>query len=192
MTVLPPVHLGINIDTDIFATDASQGGGELLTDSHGFSPVKLDQAPGSGQETPAGDEATRDAKYYHNALSCVILGVVVMIILFFVCKFLNDLQVSPRSGRGQKRTGYGYDGLVESVPISLKGHTQVCMNPILLEQFLFECRKTKTKVTSLTNHNSRKQSNEPIRARSKYMSPVPSAGKRVRISHDWFWSLLIG
>ena len=43
-------------------------------------------------------------------------------------------------------------------------------------RFSFECRKTKTKVITLTNHNSRKQSNEPIRARSKYMSPVPSAG----------------
>ena len=56
-----------------------------------------------------------------------------------------------------------------------------------LERFSFGCRKTKTKVITLTNHNSRKQSNEPIRARSKYMLPVPSAGKRVRVSHDWFW-----
>ena len=56
-----------------------------------------------------------------------------------------------------------------------------------LERFSFECRKTKTKVITLTNHNSRKQSNEPIRARSKYMSPVPSAGKRARVNHDWFW-----
>ena len=50
---------------------------------------------------------------------------------------------------------------------------------VSLERFSVECRKTKTKVITLTNHNSRKQSNEPIRARSKYMSPVPSAGKRV-------------
>ena len=57
----------------------------------------------------------------------------------------------------------------------------------VIERFSFKCRKTKTKVITLTNHNSRKQSNEPIRARSKYMSPVPSAGKRVRVSHDWFW-----
>ena len=56
-----------------------------------------------------------------------------------------------------------------------------------LEQFSFECRKTKTKVITLTNHNSRKLSNEPIRARSKYMLPVPSAGKPVQVSHDWFW-----
>ena len=50
-----------------------------------------------------------------------------------------------------------------------------------IEWFSFECRKTKTKVITLTNHNSRKQSNEPIRARNKYMSPVPSAEKRVRV-----------
>ena len=56
-----------------------------------------------------------------------------------------------------------------------------------LERFSFECRKIKTKVITLTNHNSHKQSNQPIRARSKYMSPVPSAGKRARVSHDWFW-----
>ena len=30
----------------------------------------------------------------------------------------------------------------------------------LLERFSFECRKTKTKVITLTNHNSRKQSNQ--------------------------------
>ena len=53
-----------------------------------------------------------------------------------------------------------------------------------IERFSF---KIKTKVITLTNHNSRKQSNEPIRARSKYMSPVPSAEKRVRVNHDWFW-----
>ena len=54
------------------------------------------------------------------------------------------------------------------------------------ELFSIECRNAKTKVVTLTNHNSRKQSNEPIRARSKYMLPVPSTGKRVRVSHDWF------
>ena len=39
----------------------------------------------------------------------------------------------------------------------------------VLERFSIKCRKTKTKVITLTNHNSRKQSNEPIRARSQYM-----------------------
>ena len=58
---------------------------------------------------------------------------------------------------------------------------------VALERFSFECRKTETKVITMTNHNSRKQSNKPIRARSKYMLPVLSAGKRVRVNCDWFW-----
>ena len=62
---------------------------------------------------------------------------------------------------------------------------------IVMERFSIECRNTKTKVITLTNHNSRKQSIEPIRARSKYTSPVPSAEKRVRVSHHWFWFLLL-
>ena len=56
-----------------------------------------------------------------------------------------------------------------------------------LEQFSIECRKTRTNVITLANHNRRRQSNEPIRAQSKYMWPAPSAGKRVRGSYDWFW-----
>ena len=44
--------------------------------------------------------------------------------------------------------------------------------PAEIERFSFECRKTKTKVITLINHNSRKQSNEQIRARSKYMQPA--------------------
>ena len=134
MTVLPPVHLGINIDTDIFVSDLPQDGDPLSTANQGFSPVdgagKFDHSFGSGQDaTPAspagGDEETRDARYYHNALSCVVLGVVVMIILFFVCKFLNDLQVNPSSRLGRKGRGHRCDALVESAPIALRGHTQV-------------------------------------------------------------------
>ena len=44
-------------------------------------------------------------------------------------------------------------------------------------RFSINCRKTKT------NHNSRKQFSEPITARSKNMSLVPSVGKRVRVNH---------
>ena len=40
---------------------------------------------------------------------------------------------------------------------------------LLIELFSFEYRKTKTKVITLANHNSRKQRNEPIRTRSKNM-----------------------
>ena len=47
------------------------------------------------------------------------------------------------------------------------------------ERFSFECRKTKTKGITLANHKGRRQSNEPIKTRSKYMSPAQSAGKRV-------------
>ena len=40
---------------------------------------------------------------------------------------------------------------------------QVTVTSILLkERFSFECRKTKTKVITLTNYNTRKQRNEPI------------------------------
>ena len=85
--------------------------------------VKIDHPLGNGQETASGP----DPEYYHNALACVVLGVVVMIILFFVCKFLNDLQVHPRSERGRKGNGHRCDTLVESVPISLREHTQVGM-----------------------------------------------------------------
>ena len=42
------------------------------------------------------------------------------------------------------------------------------------------------KVISLADHNRCMQSNEPIRTQSKYLSPVSSAGKRVRASHDGF------
>lgn len=127
VTVLPPVHLGINIDTDIFVPDVPQDGDQLLASNQDFpsveGTVKIDHPLGDGQETGSG----RDPKYFHNALSCVVLGVVVMIVLFFVCKFLNDLQVNPRSGHGRKGKGHRCDTLVESVPISLRGHTQVCV-----------------------------------------------------------------
>ena len=53
-----------------------------------------------------------------------------------------------------------------------------------IEQFLIECRKTKTKVITLTNHNGRRQFNEPIRTRSKCIWSAPSAGKRVQAIHD--------
>ena len=56
-----------------------------------------------------------------------------------------------------------------------------------LERFYIDCRKIKTKVITLANHNRHKQHNEPIRAQRKYMQPASSAGKRVRASHDWFW-----
>ena len=38
-----------------------------------------------------------------------------------------------------------------------------------IEQLTIEYRKTKTKVITLANHNWRRQRNEPIRTRGKYM-----------------------
>ena len=49
--------------------------------------------------------------------------------------------------------------------------TKLCLlNFNVIEQFSIECRKTKTKtnVITVTNHDRRRQSNEPIRTRSKY------------------------
>ena len=53
-----------------------------------------------------------------------------------------------------------------------------------VEQSLIECRKTNTKVITLTNHNGRRQFNEPIRTRSKYVWSALSTGKRVQAIHD--------
>ena len=58
-----------------------------------------------------------------------------------------------------------------------------------LERFSIECRKTKTKtkVTTLANHKEHTQYSEPIKTPSNYMKLTKSAGKRVRVCHDWFW-----
>lgn len=108
---------------------------DSFQDVVGFSSangtLKLEQPLGAEEETEATEHEIRDPEYFHNALTCVVLGVVVMIILFFVCKFLNDLQVSPRSGRSRKGTGYGHQRLVESVPVTLRGHSQVCMSEMI-------------------------------------------------------------
>ena len=58
--------------------------------------------------------------------------------------------------------------------------TQVVM---MLESFSNECRKSKTKVIILANH---KGHGEPIKARSTYIQPAESAGKRIRARRDWF------
>ena len=43
------------------------------------------------------------------------------------------------------------------------------MKAAVLERFSVKYSKTKTKVITLTNHNRHRQSDEPIRTRSKYM-----------------------
>ena len=50
-----------------------------------------------------------------------------------------------------------------------------------------ECRKTKAKVITLTNHKGHRQSSEPIKTRSKCMLPARSVRKCVRANYDWLW-----
>ena len=40
---------------------------------------------------------------------------------------------------------------------------------VCIERFSIECRKTKTKVITLANHNGHRQYSEPIKTRSNYM-----------------------
>ena len=61
------------------------------------------------------------------------------------------------------------------------------VNAIRIERFSIECRKTKTKVITLANHRRHRQSSEPIKTRSNYMKLTQRAGKRMRVSRDWFW-----
>ena len=57
----------------------------------------------------------------------------------------------------------------------------------ILEWFSFECRKTKTKVITLTNHIGHREYIEPIKTRSNYMWLTQSAGKCMRARHNWLW-----
>ena len=65
------------------------------------------------------------------------------------------------------------------------------MRLLKIEWFSVECRKTKTKVITLANHKEHTQYSEPIKTRSNYRQLTQRAGKRVRVSHDWFWFLLL-
>ena len=56
-------------------------------------------------------------------------------------------------------------GMVLCAPGTVKSHTKFKAQV----HNSFECRKTKTKVIVLANHDRRKQCNQPIRIRSKYM-----------------------
>ena len=55
-----------------------------------------------------------------------------------------------------------------------------------IERTSIEWRKTKPKVITLANHKARRQSNEPIKSRGNYMQLTQSAGKLLRVRHDWF------
>ena len=58
---------------------------------------------------------------------------------------------------------------------------------LVLEWFSVECRKTKTKVITLASQKEHTQYSVPIKTRNNYMWLTQSAGKRVRVYHDWFW-----
>ena len=56
-----------------------------------------------------------------------------------------------------------------------------------LERFSNDCRKTKTKAITPTNHNRNEQRDEPITVPSNHMKLARRAGKMKRIWCDWFW-----
>ena len=62
----------------------------------------------------------------------------------------------------------------------------------LIERFSFECRKTKIKVITLTNHISRKQSSEPVRAEANTCSRRQARENAYRQVTIGFGLLLIG
>ena len=56
-----------------------------------------------------------------------------------------------------------------------------------IERFSNDCRKTKTKAITPTNHNRNKQRDEPITIPSNHLWLARSAGKITRIWCGWFW-----
>ena len=62
----------------------------------------------------------------------------------------------------------------------------IAMAIVVVERFSNDCRKTKTKVTTPTNHNRRKQRDEPIKIPRNHSSLAQSAGKIACTRGDWF------
>ena len=58
---------------------------------------------------------------------------------------------------------------------------------LTIERVSNDCRKTKTKAITPTNHDRGKQRDEPITIPSNYMQLARSAGKITRTWRDWFW-----
>ena len=56
-----------------------------------------------------------------------------------------------------------------------------------LERFSNDCRKTKTKAITPTNHDRDKQGDEPITIPRNYLKLAQSGGKITRTWRDWFW-----
>ena len=61
-----------------------------------------------------------------------------------------------------------------------------------MKRFSMECRKTKTKVTTLANHKGHRQFNEPIKTRAKCMQLMHGAGKSVKVRQFFYVLMLIG
>jgi len=57
----------------------------------------------------------------------------------------------------------------------------------IIERFSDDCRKTKTKAITPTNHDRGKQHDEPITIPSNYLKLAQSAGKITCTWRDWFW-----
>ncbi|KAK3752384.1 hypothetical protein QZH41_008587, partial [Actinostola sp. cb2023] len=186
VSILPTVHLGFTIDTQTL-TARDEPIGLPKTD-----PSK--QLPDSIQEPDTSDMSinSRDPEYYLNALNCVVLGVIVMIILFFVCKYLNDLQIRPKSTKSFREIGLQYENLVEAMPLSLRGHPQnvehikctvssivsICLSGQIRvwDRTTGECIKVinRSGRVSKTGHPKKKPNHEPDKdyTRSKYFESL--------------------
>ena len=56
-----------------------------------------------------------------------------------------------------------------------------------IERFSNDCRKTKTKAITPSNHDRGKQRDEPITIPSNYLKLAERAGKITRTWRNWFW-----
>ena len=56
-----------------------------------------------------------------------------------------------------------------------------------IERFSNDCRKTKTKAITPTDHDRSRQRDEPITIPSNYLKLAQSGGKIMRSWRDWFW-----
>ena len=126
ISVLPPVYLGTHLDTTTILSKyvrqqhTSSIDQSLIGDTTAGDPV-VEQEQNLKQES---SREKANSEYFRHALYCVILGIVVMILLFFICKFLNDCQIDPMTklrGRGLSNR----EDLLESLPLILDGHMKV-------------------------------------------------------------------
>ena len=62
--------------------------------------------------------------------------------------------------------------------------------PAAPNEKLQECRKTKTKVITLTNHKNVNNTKDQQDSKQIHV-PGAKRGKSVRARHDWFWVLLL-